>query len=803
MGVPRFQEVRRSVDRARKRLVFQLARAAAFRAQSTDLHPIQKMLTRHFFAPVRALILLVIVSSAAAALDPGRPATPPAIAPSLGGVVRDTGGFPLPHAQVVIIGLNRRTSTNTAGEFFFDEVTPGRYEVYATLIGYAPSRVAVVVPDSSEAPVRVSITLRATALQLPGIEITATRVATDPLDLTQSTVELSGQALSRRVSTSVAQTLASEPGMTQRYSGPAANMPVIRGLTDDRIVVLENGERSGDLASSAPDHGVTIDPLRATQIEVVRGPAALQYGNNAIGGVVNVITQEIPTTVPNHVEGYFASQLESVNPGGAFAASATVPVARYVAVNAHGGMRRADDTRIGGGGTLLNSDSRSRNAGAALGVIRERFAGGVSFSATDFRYGLPGAEGDDELGAFIRGDRQQLMARSDFRLSGRALTALRLDGAVQWYGHEEIEPDGAVGTRFDLKTQTANAIARTRFGTVSGALGVGGLFKQYAPFGEEALTPAADSRSGGVFLFQDFPLAVGDTAKVPHLHVGARYDLYAIEPGGDDPKFGNPASRRFNNASGSIGITYPIAPDMALNANISRAFRAPTVEELYSNGVHAARGTYEIGNADLNAETNTGGEVLLRVRQPKVSAQLSAFYNRINEYVTLDFVRDTVVDGSTMPLALYTQDDATLRGFEGEVEAEVFPDIVLGAMGDLVRGRLESGDPLPFMPAARIGGRARYDDGRLSAGVSFRHVFAQDDVPVAATADDPSAVATASYDLFDLSAGWTLIRGGLVHNITFRVDNAFDKRYREATSRIKHFAFNPGRNVSLVYRVLF
>lgn len=751
------------------------------------------------FKTVRTVFVMAFITASSAAAD----IRDNGMAPSLGGVVRDTAGAPLPHAQVVIIGLNRGTSTNAAGEFFFDEVTPGRYEVYATLIGYAPSRVAVVVPDSSAAPVRVTITMRATALQLPGIEITATRVATDPLDLTQSTVELSGQALSRRVSTSVAQTLASEPGLAQRYSGPAANMPVIRGLTDDRIVVLENGERSGDLASSAPDHGLTIDPLRATQIEVVRGPAALQYGNNAIGGVVNVITQEIPTTVPNHVEGYFASQVESVNPGGAFAASATLPVSRFVAVNAHGGMRSADDTRIGGGGTLLNSDSRSSNAGVAVGVIRERVTSGVSFAASRFRYGLPGAEGDEELGAYIRGDRRQATVRSDFRLAGGAITALRLDGTLQWYGHEEVEPNGEVGTRFDLKTQTANAIGRTRLGSVAGAVGVGGLFKQYAPFGEEALTPAVDTRSYGLFVFQDFPLAAGDTAKVPHLHVGARYDTYGMDPQPDDPRFGSLASREFRNFSGSIGATYPIASDVSLNANVSRAFRAPTVEELYSNGVHAARGTYEIGNQDLGSETNTGGEVLLRVRRPKVSSQLSAFYNRIDNYVILDFVRDTLVEGSSMPLAVYTQGDATLRGFEGEIEAEVLPRIVAGVMGDLVRGRLESGQPLPFMPAARAGFRTRYDDGRFSAGFDYRHVFAQDDVPVAATGDDPSAVATGAYDLLDLSAGWTLIRGGLVHNITFRVDNAFDRRYREATSRIKHFAFNPGRNVSLVYRVLF
>lgn len=756
------------------------------------------MNARFFSALNRALLLLVVVTSVAVAGD----AAPRLEAPSLGGVVRDTSGAPLPHAQVVIIGLNRGTSTNAAGEFFFDEVTPGRYEVYATLIGYAPARAAVIVPDSSAAPVRVTIVMRATALQLPGIEITATRIATDPLDITQSTVELSGQALSRRVSTSVAQTLASEPGMTQRYSGPAANMPVIRGLTDDRIVVLENGERAGDLASSAPDHGVTIDPLRATQIEVVRGPAALQYGNNAIGGVVNVITQDIPTTVPNHVAGYFASQVESVNPGGGLVASASFPLSRHVAFNAHGGLRTAEDTRLGGGGKLLNSFSRNKNAGVALGVIRERSTNGLSFSFTDFKYGLPGAEGDEELGVSIRGDRSQLTARSDFRLAAGAITAVRLDGTAQWYGHEEVEPDGEIGTRFDLKTQTANAIARTRIGRVAGAFGIGGLFRQYAAFGEEALTPGADTRSGGLFLFQDVPLAAGDTARVPHLHLGARYDVYSMQPE-EEPRFGSLRARRFNNFSGSAGITYPLARDVALNANVSRAFRAPTVEELYANGVHAARGAYELGNDALESETNTGGEVLLRVRRPKVSTQLSGFYNRIDNYVTLDFVRDTIVDGETLPLALYTQGDATLRGFEGDIEAEVAPRIILGAMGDVVRGRLESDEPLPFMPAARIGARGRYDDGRFSAGFEYRHAFAQDDVPAAATADDPSAVATDAYDLFDLSAGWTLIRGGLVHNITFRVDNAFDKRYREATSRIKHFAFNPGRNVSLVYRVLF
>jgi iron complex outermembrane receptor protein len=197
-------------------------------------------------------------------------------------------------------------------------------------------------------------------------------------------------------------------------------------------------------------------------------------------------------------------------------------------------------------------------------------------------------------------------------------------------------------------------------------------------------------------------------------------------------------------------------------------------------------------------------ESILRLDTRRVNGQFSAFYNNIENYITPNIVGDTVVDGESIPLNHTSQATALLRGVEGKLEAEVVPHIVLGTMGDMVRGEFTgSRVPLPFMPAARLGALARYDNGAISGGAEYRHAFAQDRVPAALSTDDPAGLATSSYDLLNLSAGYNLTFHGQVSSITLRIDNAFDERYLDATSRIKTFAFNPGRNFSLVYRVQF
>jgi iron complex outermembrane receptor protein len=726
------------------------------------------------------------------------------VAPPVVGVVQDTSGAPLPNARVSIASLGIATTTNGEGRFTIASLRPGRYHITAQLIGYAPAHQDVVVAVGGEV-VNVTITLHATALSLSGVVVTATPMATDPLNVPQATTELSGDALARRLSSSVAQTLAEEPGISVRYNGPAASAPVIRGLQGDRILVLQDGQRTGDLSSAAPDHAVSLDPLAAERIEVVRGPASLLYGNNALGGVVNVISNDIPLTVPSHLEGYLAGQAESVSPGGALSGALTIPAGQSLAITARGGWRDAQDVRQGGGARLDNTYSRNYYGVGGLGFSRGDVNVGAVYRGYKFDYGLPSAPGDDEAGVHIDGHRQEVAAKATMSLPGNVLSTLDFDGTAQWYSHDEIEASGEIGTSFRLDTRTLDLTGKTRLGPLSGAVGVSGLFKRYSSTGEEALTPAANSNAGGIFLYQELPLVhdADPDARVPRLQVGGRYDLYRIASIAGDPKFGAARKLDFDSWSGSIGMTIPIGENVSFGASAARAFRAPTVEELFSNAFHAAAGTYDQGNPDLKAETSRGLDGVLRVQSTRVDGQLAAFYNRIADYVTVDIAGDTTTDAGVVPLNRFAQSDATLKGVEGKLEVTVLPQLVLGVMGDVVRGELKDGTALPFIPAARLGGSARWKGRLFSLGGELRHGFAQRRVPPAAAENDPSAIPTDAYTVLDLSAGFDVSAGGRLHSIMLRVDNVTDEQYLDATSRIKSFALQPGRNVALVYKVAF
>jgi iron complex outermembrane receptor protein len=724
--------------------------------------------------------------------------------PALTGRVTDSTGRPLPNANVFLAPLNRTITTDGSGAFSFGSLPPGAYHLTAFLIGFAPTHSDVTVPATGD-PIKVSIALRQSMVQLSVVQVTATPIATDPRNVAQSTVEISGQALARNMGNTVAQTLSREPGISQRYAGPAANTPVIRGLSGERVLVLQDGQRAADLSSTSSDHSLSVDPLVSQRIEVVRGPASLLYGNNALGGVVNVISNDIPTSIPGHIDGYLAGQAESATPGGAGSGGLTIPVGSSLAIVGRGGFRHVDDLRQGRNLRLDNTYFHNENGLLGLGYVGQSGSAGIAGRGYWFDYGLPTPAGDPEAGVHIKGHRRDAFASSDLNFGNSALRSLRLNGSAQWYVHDEIEASGEIGTTFNLKTQTVDATARTAVGAVTGAVGASGLFKQYQPTGEEALTPPANSNSGGAFIYQEIPIGGSSDpdVRVPRLQLGARYDVYRIETKPDDPKFGSPRSLDFNNFSGSIGLSVPLTPAVTVGVSAARAFRAPTVEELFSNAFHAALGSFDVGNANLKSETNQGVDGIVRVAGARASGQFGAFYNRVNNFIFGDIVKDTLFEDELVPLNRYTQGDATLKGLEGRFEVEVAPRIVVGALGDVVRGELKGGEPLPFMPAARAGALGRWDNGHLSIDAQAVHAFKQDRVPTAATEDDPSGIATPAYDLVDLSVGYTFSNGGLAHNITLRADNLLDKRYREATSRIKNFAFNPGRNVSLVYRVLF
>jgi iron complex outermembrane recepter protein len=710
--------------------------------------------------------------------------------PVLVGAVMDEAGAAVEGALVRVVGSDRRAVTDEGGRFEL-RVGAGRHHLEVTRYGYSPAVVSVDWPAA--ASTRLEVRLRPTPLALPEVLVTASPTAVSATETTRAVSQLSGRALERRLSGSVAETLAGEPGVAVRWNGPGAAAPIVRGLSGDRVVVLQDGQRAADLSGSADDHRLTIDPLLARRIEVVRGPAALLYGNNALGGVVNVVTDEYGTHGPERAMYAFALQSESAYPGLAAHARAGAPVGGW-STGVRATARSTGDVRIaatpGLGARLDNTHVRSAGLGASLGRAGTRVSGTAALYAQRFEYGLPLPPDDDET-LTLRGRSTAASARLEAGLGVARFPSLRAAASYTDYFHDEREA-GAVEMAFALRTALADAQVRQAAGDVlgEGAWGVSVSWRDYVSTGEEQLTSPAGLVSVGAFTYQELPLG-----RVLALEAGGRVDHQRVASR-DDPRFGAGERLSFAAWSGSVGVR---AGRGALSAALSasRSFRAPSVEELFSDALHAGTAAYEIGDASLGPETLRGVDAVLRWRDAHLSAALAAYAAHVADYVALLPRGDTIIDGERWPVLVYAQRGARLRGVEAALDVALTPRLIATLRGDAGLVTLDGGTPLPFAPARRVGGSLRWQDARFSVGVGARHAFARE--RTAGGADVP----THAHTLVDGDAGLRLPFAGGEQTLTLRVTNASNVAYRDPTSRIKWFAPNPGRNVALLWRVHF
>lgn len=734
-----------------------------------------------------------------------RPATSSQGSGRIVGTVQDSAGAPVRDANILVVDDSRPpVLSDAAGHFAINGVTPGLRRLLVSALGYAPARLAVrVVPGDS---VAVTVSMARSALELAGVTVSATQSERDPLAVAQPVTVLGQRDLERSMGATLARTLSWTAGVSERSQGPAASMPVIRGLTGERIMVLQDGQRAGDLAASASDHGVTIDPLAANQVEIVRGPAALVHGSTALGGVVNVISDDIARVVPSQRLASITVNAQSASEGGAALLDVTEPLGAGLVLRVKAGARSHGDQRLGRGAATIEQDNtslRNQQGVIALAKVGESGGGGIALRRYDFEYGLPWRD-DPVNGVRLRGARNEVTVRAERSATG-LFTRVRFDGTAQWYAHDEVLTDGEVATALALRTQQGQLLARTRaLGVVrDGTMGVSFLSRQNGVSGYQALTPPNANLSLAAFTFQEFaPWGGGrDGARTIRFPVALRLD-HVTTASDATPRFGAGITRRFTNLSTSAGTTIPLWSNMSFALNVARAARVPSPEELFSRAGHAGTGAFEIGNPALAAEVTRGLDAVLRVERRALRVQLAVFQSNVDGWVGLyPSGRDTTVatpglPDKVLPLFTVAQRDARLAGAEASVEASVSPRLILNANGDVLRARDIEGTALPFMPPARIGGGARWDDGRWQVGGAIRHVFGQRRVYDDEFPTDP-------FTVFEAHVGLRLVVGPRVHMLMLRGENLGDRLYRDATSRIKDFAPASGRNTSLLYRITF
>jgi iron complex outermembrane receptor protein len=615
----------------------------------------------------------------------------------------------------------------------------------------------------------------------------------DELEMAQPTTVLRGDALRRRQGTTLGDTLSAEIGVHSSGFGAGAGRPIIRGLDGPRIRVMDGGMGTADASSVSPDHRVTGETGTAQQVEVLRGPATLLYGSGAIGGLVNIVTNRIPTQRQTGVDG----RLELRGASGTGEGTGSFVLnggADRIAWRLDGFRRNTGDYRIPDG-RLANSFTRSDGLSLGGSWVGGRGFLGASYQELSSRYGIPTPEATQ---IDMRQRRADLAGELRDPLPG--FTRVRVKFRDANYRHEEIESTGEVGTTFRNKgNETRIELTHAPLGGWTGVLGVQHDRKTISALGEEAVFPVTRNRETGIFLVEDRKW------RDFHFELGARLGGVTREPEGGNPR------RAFRPASVSAGAIWSFTPGYALAASLTRAERAPTTEELYSNGPHHATESFEIGDATLGKERSRNLDLALRKTTGAWRGKIGVFQNRFRNYIFArsvdqdgDGVADRVDDtGALDPageflLINFAQADARFHGVEGELAWRPGPDGVgVRVFGDLARGRLTGeGGNLPRISPARLGLEADWRRGPWAAWGMLLRVHRQERVAAL-------EATTPGYTRLDAGLEYAIKSSGSLTTLFLKGTNLLDKDLRVHTSFIKDFAPLPGRSILAGVRASF
>lgn len=578
----------------------------------------------------------------------------------------------------------------------------------------------------------------------------------------QAASVLTGDALLQRRAGTLGETLDGLPGVAGSGFGPNSNRPVIRGLDGDRLRLLDNGGVSSDASNLSFDHAVAVDPLVVERLEVLRGPAALLYGGNATGGVVNAIDNRIPRAPADGL----SARVEA-RAGGAARERAGALVldggAGGFGWHADAFGRQAGDLRtpaytpVEDGEPLDRSNrvrnSAARSSGGALGAgwVAKRGFLGASVETLDNRYGVT-----VEPDVFIRLKRDRLALAGELRELSGPLRQVSLQASHTRYQHEEVEGSGEVGTTFRSRGNEVRAEVRhAPLGPLQGVIGVQSENLRFSALGAEAFVPGTRTRSHALFVLEE--LQLGATV----LSAGARTERVRVHSDGDaadadEARFGAPAARRFTPLSLSLGAVRDLGAGWQAQATLGRTERAPAYYELYANGVHVATAAYERGDPNLALERSRHLELGLAWRQGAQSFKAGVFSTQFARFIALDATgADMVVPGedgqadTSVPEYAFRPVRARLSGLELEARAALpLARLPLAASVtlDWLRGdNRDSGEPLPRLAPLRVGATLEADFQRWRTGLTLRHAARQTRVPATDS-------ATPGYTLVDLWA---------------------------------------------------
>ena len=783
-------------------------------------------------------------------------ASPSALAQTLSGTVTNAAGKPLANATVEIEALKRVTSTNELGEFTFSNVKEGDYTLHIFASGFAHLHEhAQVQSDNAEG---ANFVLARSAIEV--IDVHATPMHLSVMESATPVSVLSGETLRRQQAATLGDTLEKLPGVQSNFHGNVASTPIIRGLSGPRVLITQNGLDVSDVSRVGPDHAVASEASTAKQIEVLRGPATLFFGSGAIGGVVNVVDQRVPTST--ETRGEFVLETQTVNDQKLGTFNVTTGVDN-IAFYADGFYRDSNDYETpvapdiddpDGAHVVENSNEESNGFTLGTSYLFDQGYVGVAVERFEREYGVPGHShgGDTSVFADLEQTKYQLLGEYNF--TNDFLQSVHFRAGYTDYEHAEVE-GGLVGTTFSNETEELRVeLLHKPMAGWRGGISLHYKGSDVFAQGEEAFTPPSEMEMFAVALmeerhFGDFLVQLGARAEsvtldassvlLPELDAHEHDDEHDHDEHAHDEHEHEGSEfvrqfavdQEFTPISLSAGVVYTISESYNVGVSLSRSERAPSASELLSFGPHIGTRTYEIGalfdlseegefvlsQTAIDLETANNIDLTFRKTQGDVGFVFNAFYNQVDNYyfqeetgLFAESGHDHAHDeeghdeeehsedehSDELPVYLFGSADAVLHGFELQVAWQTTDNLKLDFFADYVKARLKDGGALPRTSPMRVGSHVAYTLDNIRADLDITYFAKQDDISTFETETD-------GYTLVDASITYDIPLGDIDLSVYLSGENLTDEEARVHTSFLKDIAPRPGRNFAFGVRGYF
>lgn len=710
---------------------------------------------------------------------------------SLSGTITSIANQPLKGVSVYLPELHKGTTTDENGKYALNNLPNVAVKVSFTYVGFTTVNQTIKLVQKEN---NLDVILEEAIFQMDEVIVSTAFNKIQSQNVMKVEHETIKE-LQQKGTATLIEGLATIPGVSQVSTGTSIGKPVIRGLSGNRVLVYSQGVRMEN-QQFGDEHGLGLNDAGVESVEVIKGPASLLYGSDALGGVLYFNPEKFAdanTFKANFSQKFFSNTLGSNSSLGLKTSTENWKFLARGSYNTH------SDYRISGGDRVTNTRYNETDFKTAVGYNNAKFSSVLRYNYNNLDLGLPEDGIADQSSSKNTGfPRQGVFSHLLSLNSIIYLNNSKLDVDLGYVTNDrsEFEDSNVAGLQMKLKTFNYDAKYHLpKMGKLESIIGIQGMHQTNANSGEEYLIPDATTNDFGIFGTANYEW--GNTSAV---QAGLRFDnrqISSIENGilGDEGYF-KAIDKSFDSFNASLGYKTNLANNFTMRLNLASGFRAPNLAELTSNGVHEGANRYEIGNSDLKTEQNVQTDLNLEYKTDHFEFFVNGFYNHINNYIYTS-PTGTVLDENDV--FNYIQSNAKLYG--GEVGLHFHPHpldwLHYETSFETVTGKKDDGDYLPLIPANNWNNTLR---GEFKIKDWLESGFATFNVSSTFNQGNVSGFETKSngYTLVNLGLGGTVKLGKTVFDINLNGNNLFDKEYIAHLSRLKNDGVpNIGRNVVL------